>query len=63
MSERIREQLHQMIDRLDSRDLLSVRMFIDEMRPPSDLPGRQRHAKRISIAEYRKEMGLVESER
>jgi len=62
MSETIRQQVHQMIDHLDAREVLSVRMFIDELQIARKPVARTAGArpKRISLDDYRREMGIAE---
>jgi len=67
MSVTVRQQVHELIDHLDTRQVLSVRMFIEELqaaRAPSLKPRPSGlRAKRISLDEYRREMGIAEPER
>lgn len=66
MGSMLREQLHQMIDRLDSSRLLAVRLFIEDLEaargPAAGADGARntptRTSKRMTLEEYRKSVGL-----
>lgn len=65
MSKAIRDQVHELIDHLDAREVLSVRMFIEELqmvRRPSPKAKLGARPKRISLDDYRREMGLAAPE-
>ena len=67
MEASLREQTHQLIDELTQQQLLTLRMFLDDMQrsqnersAPQASSSPPAPTKRISIAEYRRAMGRVE---
>ena len=67
MEASLREQTHQLVDELTQQQLLTLRMFVDDLlranalRPtPVSTASSPGAAKRMSIAEYRRAMGLAE---
>ena len=66
MEASLREQTHQLIDELSQQQLLSLRMFLDDvLRTSPERPATSENAgppppfKRISINQYRRAMGLA----
>ena len=58
MSEQIRKQVRELLDELDARQVLAVRMFIEELQEARSGKGPSRTARKPSIAQYRRAAGL-----
>ena len=58
MSAQIRQQVRELLDDLDARQVLAVRMFIEELQEARSGKRPTRAARKPSIAQYRRAAGL-----